>query len=169
MENKPVRGFTLENNINRPNQNNTTQSNNMFQQQNTLKDYGPVPVIFDMEAMTKMNTNFRTALWTGEYFQLVLMSLMPGEDIGVEMHPNTDQFIRIEEGDGIVEMGTSRDNLSFSQPLSDDDAVIILAGTYHNISNTGDIPMKAYSIYAPPQHPFGTVHRTKADADNAHD
>lgn len=73
MENKPIRGFTLENNMNRPNQNNTTQSNNMSQQQNTLKDYGPVPVIFDMEAMTKMNTNFRTALWTGEHFQLTLM------------------------------------------------------------------------------------------------
>lgn len=144
-----------------------SQSNAMSPQESTFKDYGSVPVIFDMDAMTKMNNTFRTILWTGEHMQLALMSLQPGEDIGVEMHPNTDQFLRIEEGDGIVEMGTDRDNLTFSQPIGDDDAVIIPAGSYHNISNTGDVPMKLYSIYAPPKHPYGTVHRTKADADAA--
>lgn len=146
---------------------NTTVNNNMSQQQNVIKDYGAVPVIFDMEAMTKMNNNFRTALWTGNYLQVTLMAIQPGDDVGVEMHPNLDQFIRIEQGDGIISIGNSMDNLSFTQPVSDDDAIIIPAGSYHNVSNTGDVPMKLYSIYAPPAHPYGTVERTKAEADTA--
>jgi len=132
-----------------------------------LKDYGPYPVIFDMDIMTKLNRNFRTALWTGEHLQLVLMSIESGGDIGVEMHADVDQFIRIESGDGIVSMGMTKDDLSYVQPVSDDNAIIIPAGTWHNVENTGDIPLKLYSIYAPPQHPFGTVHKTKADADAA--
>ena len=140
---------------------------NQANQDYRIKDYGPSPVIFDMEVMTKLNKNFRAALWTGKYLQLSVMNLEPGDDIGVEMHPNLDQFIRIEAGDGIVSMGTSRDDLSYVQPISDDDAIIIPAGTWHNIANTGDIPMKMFSIYAPPQHPYGTIHKTKADSDAA--
>lgn len=135
------------------------------QQSYGIRDYGDLPVIFDMESMTKMNQNFRTALWTGTYLQITLMSLQPGEDIGVEMHSDTDQFIRIEEGDGFVQMGTSQDNLNFSQVVEDDDAIVIPAGLWHNLSNTGDIPMKLYSIYAPPKHPKGTVEATKTEAD----
>lgn len=135
------------------------------QQSYGIKDYGALPVIFDMESMTKMNQNFRTALWTGNHMQITLMSIQPGEDIGVEIHPDVDQFIRIEEGDGLVQMGNSPDNLSFSQMVEDDDAIVIPAGLWHNLSNTGDIPMKLYSIYAPPQHPKGTVEATKTDAD----
>lgn len=148
-----------------PQPQNTTASNNMSEQGYGIKDYGAVPVIFDMEAMAKMNNNFRAALWTGTHLQLTLMSLQPGDDIGVEMHPNVDQFIRIEQGDGIIAIGNSKDNLSFTQPISDDDAIVIPAGSYHNISNTGDVPMKFFSIYAPPQHPYGSVEKTKADAD----
>lgn len=144
---------------------NTTASSNMSQQGNVMKDYGAAPVIFDMETVTKMNNNFRTALWTGNHLQITLMAIQPGDDIGVEMHPNLDQFIRIEQGDGIVSLGNSMDDLSFTQPIGDDDAVVIPAGSYHNISNTGDVPMKLYSIYAPPQHPYGLVQRTKAEAD----
>jgi mannose-6-phosphate isomerase-like protein (cupin superfamily) len=118
-----------------------------------------------MESMTKLNTSFRTAIWTGKHLQVTVMSLQPGEDIGVEMHPDVDQFVRIEAGDGIVEMGTSRDNLSFNQPVTDDDAIIIPAGAWHNVSNTGDIVMKAYSIYAPPSHPYGTKQQTRAEED----
>lgn len=148
-------------------QNGASSQGDTTQQNQQYRDYGSVPVIFDLEAMAKMNNSFRTALWTGTHMQLALMSIQPGEDIGVEMHPDTDQFIRIEEGDGIVEMGNDRDNLTFRQNLSDDDALIIPAGSWHNVSNTGDIPLKAYTIYSPPEHPYGTVHQTKADADAA--
>lgn len=143
------------------------QQNNMSQQAYAIKDYGAVPVIFDMETMTKMNNTFRSTLWTGTYMQLTVMSIQPGEDIGVEMHPDTDQFIRIEEGDGLLAMGNSEDSLNFTQTVEDDDAVIIPAGSWHNLSNTGDVPLKLFSIYAPPEYPYGTVHQTKADSDAA--
>lgn len=92
------------------------------------------------------------------------MSLKVGEDIGLEIHPNVDQFLRIEQGQGIVQMGNRKDNLNFVQNVYDDFAIMIPAGTWHNVTNTGNIPLKLYSIYAPPQHPFGTVHVTKANA-----
>ena len=149
--------------------NNSLQQNSQSNQTSPFRDYGPVPVIFDMDSMAKTNDTFRTAIWTGNHLQVVLMSLQPGEDIGVEVHPDVDQFIRIEQGDGIVEIGNSREDLSFSQPIGDDDAVIIPAGSWHNVSNTGDIVMKAYSIYAPPKHPYGTVEKTRAEADAKHD
>jgi len=93
------------------------------------------------------------------------MSIPPGEDIGLEVHPDTDQFIRIEEGQGIVQMGPSRRNLSFRQPVFSDFAVFVPAGTWHNITNIGRTAMKLYTIYAPPHHPHGTVHPTKAIAE----
>ena len=92
------------------------------------------------------------------------MNINVGEDIGLEIHPNVDQFLRVEQGQGIVQMGKSKDNLSFERNVSDDSAIMIPAGTWHNVINTGTIPLKLYSIYAPPNHPFGTVHVTKADA-----
>jgi len=137
---------------------------NMYDRNNWLKDYGPYPIVTNIEKVTKKNNNFRTALWTGKHFQLTLMSINPGEDIGLESHPNLDQFIRIEEGQGIVQMGKSKDKLDFQKKVQDDDAIIIPAGTWHNLTNTGNKPIKLYSIYAPPEHPFGTVHKTKADA-----
>ncbi len=129
-----------------------------------LKDYGPQPLVLDIEKATKQNNTFRTALWTGSHLQVTLMSINVGEDIGAEIHPNTDQFLRIEQGKGIVRMGPRRDNMNLEANISDDDAIIVPAGTWHNLINTGGIPLKLYSIYAPPQHPKGTVHRTKADA-----
>lgn len=92
------------------------------------------------------------------------MSLLPGEEIGLENHPNLDQFIRIEEGQGIVTMGDRQNQLDFTEQVAEDFAFIIPAGKWHNLINTGNIPLKLYSIYAPPQHPFGTVHKTKAEA-----
>ncbi len=127
-------------------------------------DYGPEPFVIDIDRATKQNTNFRTALWTGEHLQLTLMSIGVGEDIGLEIHPHLDQFLRVEQGRGLVMMGKSPNSLSFQQRVSDGYAIIIPAGTWHNIINTGARPLKLYSIYAPPQHPPGTVHRTKADA-----
>lgn len=132
-----------------------------------LKDYGPAPFVVDIEDAAKQNDNFRLALWTGKHLQLTLMSLNVGEDIGLEVHPDLDQFIRIEEGRGLVKMGDTRDKLDFQANVSEDYAFIIPAGKWHNLINTGNRPLKLYSIYAPPQHPFGTVHRTKADAQAA--
>ena len=127
-------------------------------------DYGPNPFAVNIEAATLQNDTFRTALWTGKHLQLTLMSLNTGEDIGLENHPNLDQFVRIEQGTGIVKMGTRKDNLDFQRRVNADFAFIIPAGKWHNLINTGQTPMKLYSIYAPPQHPYGTVHVTKADA-----
>lgn len=139
-------------------------SNNGYIQ---LRDYGPEPFVVDIEEAAKQNTNFRLALWTGNHLQVTLMSINVGEDIGLEMHPNLDQFIRIEQGQGIVRMGDRQDRLNFERRVFDDYAFIIPAGTWHNLINTGNVPIKLYSIYAPPQHPRGTVHKTKADAEAA--
>jgi mannose-6-phosphate isomerase-like protein (cupin superfamily) len=132
-----------------------------------LRDYGSNPFVVDIEEATKQNNNFRLALWTGNHLQLTLMSINVGEDIGVENHPNLDQFIRIEEGQGLVKMGDRKDRLDFQANVRDDFAFIIPAGKWHNLINTGNTPLKLYSIYAPPQHPFGTVHKSKADAQAA--
>lgn len=131
---------------------------------NMLNDYGPNSFVININEATKQNNTFRTALWTGTQFQVTLMSLNVGEDIGLEMHPDVDQFLRIEQGQGIVQMGKSKDNLNFQKYVYDDSAIVIPAGTWHNLTNTGNTPLKLYSIYAPPNHPFGTVHVTKADA-----
>lgn len=133
-----------------------------------LKDYGPEPFVVNIEEATKQNTNFRTALWTGEYLQLTLMSIQAGDDIGLEIHTDHDQFIRIEEGEGIVKMGDRKDHLDFQAKVYDDYAIFIPAGKWHNLINTGCKPLKLYSIYAPPEHPRGTVHETKEDAERDH-
>jgi mannose-6-phosphate isomerase-like protein (cupin superfamily) len=132
-----------------------------------LKDYGPEPFVVNIEEVTKRNNTYRTALWTGRHLQLTLMSIRVGEDIGLEIHPDLDQFIRIEEGQGLVKMGDKKDRLDFQRKVYDDFAFIIPAGKWHNLINTGKKPIKLYSIYAPPQHPKGTVHETKAIAEAA--
>lgn len=129
-----------------------------------LKDYGPIPIVVNIEEATKQNETFRTALWTGNHLQLTLMSINIGEDIGLEVHPSVDQFIRIEQGEGLVKIGNQKDNLSFQKRVGSSDAIIIPSGTWHNVINVGNVPLKVYSIYAPPQHPRGTVHKTRADA-----
>lgn len=140
-------------------------SNNSGPGRLELRDYGSNPFVIDIEEATKENTNFRLALWTGEHLQLTLMSLDVGEDIGLEMHPDVDQFIRVEEGRGLVEMGDEKDNLDFQRNVYEDYIIIIPAGKWHNLTNTGNIPLKLYSIYAPPEHPFGTVHVTKPEEE----
>jgi mannose-6-phosphate isomerase-like protein (cupin superfamily) len=120
--------------------------------------------VIDINKATKQNNTFRTALWTGSHLQVTLMSINVGEEIGAEVHPNLDQFLRIEQGQGLTTMGSSRNSMNLQARVSDDDAIMIPAGTWHNLINTGNIPLKLYSIYAPPQHPRGTVHKTKADA-----
>ncbi|MGD6965748.1 cupin domain-containing protein [Rossellomorea vietnamensis] len=132
-----------------------------------LEDYGSTPFVVNIEDATKENDTYRTALWTGGHLQVTLMSIDVGDDIGLEVHPTTDQFIRLEEGQGIVQMGDTEDNLTYQQNVSDNFAVMIPAGKWHNITNTGNTPMKVYAIYAPPEHPFGTIHETKLDAMEA--
>ena len=126
-----------------------------------LKDYGPQPFVVNINEAAKQNTNYRTGLWTGNNLQVTLMSIEVGDDIGLEVHPKIDQFIRIEDGQGIVKMGTSKDSLDFQANVYDDFAIMIPAGTWHNVINTGNKPLKVYSIYAPPQHPRGVVQVTK--------
>lgn len=140
--------------------------NNYYYQNNKLRnvDFGPAPFAVNIEKATEANRNFRAALWTGKYLQVTLMSIDPGDDIGLEMHPDVDQFIRIEDGEGIIMIGDSRDNLSFKHKVFEDYAIFIPAGKWHNLVNTGYEPIKLYSIYAPPEHPHGTVHRTKREA-----
>ena len=130
-----------------------------------ITDFGPYPFVTDIPKATLANDYYRSALWTGQYLQTTLMSIPVGEDIGLEIHTDTDQFLRIEQGSGLVQMGNSRDNLYYAQQVFDDFAVFVPAGTWHNITNTGNVPLKLYSIYAPPHHPHGTIHQTKAIAD----
>lgn len=110
---------------------------------------------------TLQNTNFRQVLYTGKFMQLVVMSLQPGEEIGAEVHPNVDQFFRIEEGIATAVIDGEE------QIVVDDDVIIVPAGAHHNLINTGTEILKLYTIYAPPNHPDGTVHVTKAEAEAA--
>ena len=137
-----------------------------------LKDYGANPLVINIEEATKDNKNYRTVLWTGKNLQVTLMSIEVGEDIGLEVHHDIDQFLRIEDGKGLVQMGDSEDNLDFEKHAKDDDAIMVPAGKWHNLTNEGDKPLKVYSIYAPVEHPHGTVHKTRAEAmaaEEAHD
>lgn len=130
-----------------------------------LRDYGKEPIVFNIEEATMQNENYRTTIWTGDHFQLTLMSIPSGGgDIGMEIHPHVDQFLRLESGTGKVEMGTDKNKLSVSQIVKANDTVIVPANTWHNITNIGDIPMKLYSIYSPANHPFDTEQDTKEEA-----
>lgn len=142
------------------------QCNNMCNQPRQdiqLKDHGNEPFVVNIDKATKQNRNFRLALWTGKHLQVTLMCIKPCDDIGLEVHPDVDQFIRIESGQGITKMGNTKNNLDFQKQVCDDSAIMIPAGTWHNIINTGCKPLKLYSIYAPPEHPRGTIHETKED------
>jgi mannose-6-phosphate isomerase-like protein (cupin superfamily) len=121
----------------------------------------------DVERVTLANTNFRTVVFTGGHLQLTVMRLGPGEEIGWEMHDRLDQFLRIEQGSGRLDLGTTEDAVDESHDVGDDWAMIIPGGTWHNVVNTGEGELKLYSLYAPPEHPDGTVHATKADAEAA--
>jgi mannose-6-phosphate isomerase-like protein (cupin superfamily) len=120
----------------------------------------------DIEKETLDNSTFRTVVFTGEHTQLTVMRLAPGEDIGLEVHEDRDQFLRLESGSGRAQMGPSEDELE-DQDVQADWAVIVPAGLWHNIVNTGDGDLKLYSLYSPPEHPPTTVHETKADAEAA--
>lgn len=113
----------------------------------------------DIEELTKDNDNFRKVVYTGKYLQLVLMTLQPGEEIGAEVHEDHDQFFRVEDGKGEVIIDNQ------THQIEDDDAIIVPAGARHNVINTGDEPLKLYTIYGPPEHRDGVIHDTKENAD----
>jgi len=131
----------------------------------TRNDFGPMPYATNMNQVATHNNNYRTTIWTGKYLQCTVMSINPNDDIGLEVHPDTDQYIRIEQGSGIVQMGNAKNNLYYQQHVFRDWGVFVPAGTWHNIVNVGHTPMRISTLYAPPHHAWGTVHATKAIAE----
>jgi len=113
----------------------------------------------NIEKATLKNNYFRKVLYTGKHAQLVVMSLKPGEEIGLEVHKNVDQFFRFEKGEATVVIDGEEFKVSF------DDVIIVPAGSLHNITNTSTSDLKLYTIYSPPNHPGGTLHKTKKDAE----
>ncbi len=135
-----------------------------------IADIGPKPQSFDIERAAKENTSYRSVAWSGRYLQVTLMSIPAGGDIGLEAHPETDQFLRLEAGIGRVQMGCAKDELTFEMDVSDGWCALVPAGSWHNITNTGPTPMQVYAIYAPSHHAPDKVQATaaaaKADKDD---
>ena len=117
-----------------------------------------VGFIDNIEEKTEQNNFFRQVLYTGKHTQLVVMSLLPGEEIGMEVHPQIDQFFRVEEGRAKVIIDGEE------HEVDEGFAIIVPAGSQHNVINTGSNPLKLYTLYSPPNHPDGTIHRTRAEA-----
>lgn len=132
-----------------------------------INDPGPRPNAFQIEEATVENDTYRTVAWTGRYLQVTLMSIPAGQSIGLEAHPETDQFLRLESGRGRCVMGPSEDQLDFEQDVSDDWSIQVPAGTWHDVINTGEEPLKLYAVYAPVHHAQGIVQQTAADAERA--
>ena len=132
----------------------------------SIEDIGPEPQTFDLEKATVENASYRAVAWSGKYLQLTLMSIPVGGDIGLEAHPETDQFLRLDAGRGRVQMGPAKDRLELDREVEDGWAVFVPAGTWHNITNIGDEPMQVYAVYAPVHHAPGKVQETAADAEH---
>lgn len=115
--------------------------------------------IDDIEEKTLANSNFREVLYTGKHLQLVVMCLKPGDDIGEEVHDHVDQFFRVEQGEAKVLIDGDE------SVIKEDMVAIVPAGSLHNVINISDIDLKLYTIYSPPNHPDGTIHKDKAEAD----
>lgn len=128
-------------------------------------DIGPEPQSFDIEDATNQNPDYRAVAWSGRYLQVTLMSIPVGGDIGLEVHPETDQFLRLETGKGRVQMGAAKNQLTFDETVSDGWCVLVPAGTWHNITNMGATPMQVCAIYAPAHHRPGKVQSTAAIAN----
>jgi mannose-6-phosphate isomerase-like protein (cupin superfamily) len=130
-------------------------------------DFGPNPYVTNIDREVDTNPNYRKTLWTGKNLQVTLMTINRGEDVGLEVHPDNDQFFRVEAGEGRVDMGPTKDEFNFQRDVDNESVILIPAGMWHNITNTGKKPLRLYSIYAPSHHPRATLHPTKADADAA--
>ena len=123
--------------------------------------------IIDIRRAATGNVFYRREIWTGEHLQITVMCIPAGGEIGLEVHEDLDQFLYVEYGVGSVYAGTERKNVSFLGEAAPSSAIVIPAGTYHNVLNRRNVPLKLFSVYAPPKHPVGTLQRTKFDADIA--
>ncbi len=117
----------------------------------------------NIEQATLANDDFRRVLYTGRKLQLVLMTLQPGDEIGEEVHEDIDQFFRVEEGRGTIYID------GLANPIEDDFAAIVPAGARHNVVNSGDEPLRLYTLYGPPEHKDGTIYQDKAQAERDHE
>ena len=128
-------------------------------------DFGPQTYVTNVAQKASQNAYFRRALWTGQLAQMTLMSIPVCSDIGVEIHEDTEQMIRIEQGMALIQMGECENRLDFQSKACVGDMIFVPAGIWHNIVNIGRIPLKLSSVYAPPHHPTGTIHETKRDSE----
>lgn len=127
-------------------------------------DPGPHPNAFDIERATVENDAYRRVAWTGRYLQVTLMAIPVGESIGLEAHPETDQFLRVDAGRGRCVMGPAKDQLDFTQEVEDGWSIQVPAGVWHDVINTGDEALRLYAVYAPVHHGQGVVQTTAEDA-----
>lgn len=130
-------------------------------------DHGKDPYVVDIEKLTLENDLFRVAKWTGDKLQMTVMAIPVGGEVGLERHDDIEQFLRIEQGKAKVMMGHAKDKLDQTWEATDDFIILVPAGMWHNIVNVGEEPLKVYSLYATPEHPHGTVHRTYQEAMEA--
>ena len=127
--------------------------------------FRPEPYVANIDYMSAKNSYFRTEIWTGSFVQMTLMCIPPRSDIGMEIHTDTDQILRIEEGTAVVRMGKCKEKMEQCQRVMRGSVIFVPAGTWHNVTNMGRNMLKISSIYAPPHHPRGTVNRTKTEAE----
>ena len=141
----------------------------MILKSETNQNAGSKPSLINIHNETMCNRLFRKEIWTGEHLQVTVMSIPVGGEIGLERHDNLDQFIKVESGCAEVYMGESKEKLKPVGKVNSNYAILVPAGTWHNIINACPFPLKVYSVYAPPKHPKNTVHKTKLDSDLAED
>ena len=135
-------------------------------EKNNRIDYGNEPFIANITSISCENPYYRRVLWTGDKLQVAVMSIPVAGEVGLEQHPDNDQFIRIENGCAEVYMGNSAENLNIQKRVNNHFAVMVPAGVWHNIRNIGNTALKFYTVYAPPHHKKGTVDETKSIADS---
>ena len=136
---------------------------NYFNRQSEDYDYGGKVFVVNGNDLSDSYNDYRRTIWSGSMLQMTLMTILPHNDIGVEVHPNTDQILKVMSGHGVFVYGDSRDNLDHSIPVFKNSMIFIPVNTYHNIINNGDKPLKLISLYAPPQHPFGLIQKEKEE------
>ena len=127
------------------------------------------PYVVNVCQKAVQNTNYRTEIWTGCRAQMTLMCIPVCSDIGLEIHEDTDQIIRIEQGRGLVKIGDCKDRLNFQKEVCTGDSIFVPAGIWIIVINICRMPLKVSSIYSPPHHPLGTVQRTKEEAEKTHE